>query len=70
MISAAQRAHNAGRLKTVVADSRYTITLEFCGYATAMHVLRFCDKWIASEKEFTPCLAAAVNHQLKRIVEK
>jgi len=70
MISAAQRAHNAGRLKTVVADSRYTITLEFCGYATAMHVLRFCGEWVASNEEFTPALAAAVNYQLKRIVSR
>ncbi len=28
------------------ADKRYTITLEFCGRATAMYVVRFCREWV------------------------
>ncbi len=27
-------------------DRRYTLRLEFCGYATARYVVRFCGEWV------------------------
>lgn len=27
-------------------DKRYTLRLEFCGYATARYVVRFCGTWV------------------------
>ena len=28
------------------SDKRYTIALEYCGYPTARHVVRFCGQWL------------------------
>ncbi len=37
-------------IQTVVKDKRYSISREFCGYAEARYVVRFCGDWIGQSK--------------------
>ena len=48
------------------SDNRYTITLEFCGHETAMHVVRFCDAWLSCHKTKGAALVAAAGHAARR----
>ena len=48
------------------SDNRYTITLEFCGHKTAMHVVRFCGDWISCHKTKGAALMIAMGESAKR----
>ena len=48
------------------SDRRYTITLEFCGHETAMHVVRFCGEWVSSHKYEDAAIVRAVGEAARR----
>lgn len=50
--------------ENIKKDSRYTITLEYCGYETPMQVLRFCDEWVACFDMPDKALQAGVKHKI------
>ena len=53
--------HNARRTKN---DKRYTITLEYCGQATARHIVRFCDDFVGAYRTaFAAGLAADLHDE-------
>lgn len=33
-------------LRNTLIDSRFSIAREFCGFASARYVLRFCGEWV------------------------
>lgn len=43
-------------------DKRYTVTLEFCGYAQVRHVARFCGEWIGQDLENKQAWVLAQEH--------
>lgn len=45
---------------TAPKDKRYTVTREYCGYATARYVVRFCGEFIASFLRKPQALAFAI----------
>ena len=48
-------------------DSRYTITCEYCGWPTPMHVLRFSGEFVGSHKYENDAETAAWNHHGSRM---
>lgn len=47
-------------------DSRYTLNLEWCGYAKPRYVVRFCGDWIGQYESKTQALTAALKHNKER----
>lgn len=48
------------------SDKRYTITHEFCGHETPMHVVRFCGEWVSCHKHKGAALMIAAGESAKR----
>lgn len=49
-----------------MTDPRYRITLEHCGHARPMYVLRFCDDFVSSHRFKRQAIAAMVEHRRYR----
>ena len=47
-------------------DGRYRIAKEFCGYATARWVVRFCDEWVGQKKLRRDAVTVAAEHSAAR----
>ena len=45
-----------------LADQRYTIAKEFCGYAKARWVARFCGEWIGQDLHKSGALMLCIAH--------
>ncbi len=64
MTIAQNKANNDNRFPlrhdTGGRDYRYSITAEFCGHATAQHVVRYCDEWIGSRPDYKSALCLAL----------
>lgn len=46
------------------ADKRYTIAKEFCGYAEARYVVRYCGEFVASHVDYeTALLECSLDHK-------
>lgn len=52
--------------RPIRTDDRYTINLEYCGYDTPRHVLRFCGEFIASSISKSSMVVRAVGHKAER----
>ena len=50
----------------IKSDERYTIDKEFCGYAEARYVLRFCGEWIMQSQFYSSALVRAVGESARR----
>ena len=48
------------------SDKRYTITREWCGYETPMHVVRFCGEWVSCHKYKDAAVLRAVGEAARR----
>ncbi len=48
---------------SITKDKRYSINLEFCGYAEKRYVLRFCGDFIAQSKFYDTMLLRAIGHR-------
>lgn len=47
-------------------DKRYSIALEYCGYAKRRWVVRFCGEWIGTGKNRADAEAIARQHTAAR----
>lgn len=47
-------------------DKRYTVAKEFCGYAEARYVARFCGEWIGQSKFPTSAAMLAIGEAQRR----
>lgn len=47
-------------------DKRYTKDLEFCGYAKARYVLRFCGQFISAHESYIEACNAQEFHATER----
>ncbi len=56
--------HDSGR-----RDCRYVVCREFCGYAEARFVARFCDEWIGQGETYEEAVSLAEQHNTKRMGE-
>ena len=54
------------KLYPISSDKRYTITQEFCGYAEARYVLRFCGEWIMQSQFYSTALVRAIGESARR----
>lgn len=54
-------SHDGGK-----RDERYEISREFCGYAQAQYVLRFCGEFIISSPFYSSVVVRAVGHNAMR----
>jgi hypothetical protein len=55
------------KLQKAVNDQRYSIALEFTGGSeNALHVIRFCDKFIGSSETVNGAILLAIFHQDER----
>lgn len=44
-------------------DKRYSLSLEWCGYATKQKVLRFCGEWISICEDEKQAIEIAKEHK-------
>ncbi len=49
-----------------LADKRYTIAREFCGYPTKRWVARFCGEWIGQGSHKSDAIMHIVAHRDER----
>jgi hypothetical protein len=49
-----------------IKDARFTISKEFCGYAKARHVLRFCGEFLSSHPSEAKARIARVSAIIRR----
>lgn len=49
-------------------DKRYSINLEYCGYARRRRIVRFCDEWIGAGKNRNEADTIARQHNAARKV--
>lgn len=47
-------------------DPRYTVALEYCGYAKPRHVARFCGEWIGQGERASDVVMLCLAHADKR----
>jgi hypothetical protein len=50
----------------IKGDRRYTISREFCGYAEARFVVRFCGDWIGQSRFYSSAVVMAVGEKARR----
>jgi hypothetical protein len=50
-------------------DTRYSIQLEYCGYARRRWVVRFCGDWVGAGENRTDANAIARRHIAARVSE-
>lgn len=53
-------------LYPIKRDRRYTITIEFCGFAKPHYVVRFCGDWIDSSEFKSSAIVRAVGEHARR----
>ena len=51
-------------------DRRYTVTIEFCGYATPRFVARFCGDWLGCSISRASAAMLAIGAHQRRIDAK
>ena len=49
-----------------MTDTRYTINLEYCGYITKHHVVRFCGQFISSHCHYADAVKSRDRHAAQR----
>jgi hypothetical protein len=47
-------------------DSRYTIAMEYCGYAEPRYVVRFCGQWVGQSANRSDARQIAESHNRAR----
>lgn len=55
------------QLEQTIDDQRYTINLEYCGYAKAQYVVRFCGRFRGACVEFNDALMLCIFIQGERM---
>ena len=51
-------------------DKRYTITMEFCGYPSRRHVLRFCGEFICAYIHMQTAIDARIAHNKRSLTNE
>lgn len=50
----------------ISSDARYTVRLEWCGYAQQRHVARFDGEWIGQARSYPQAVLLCTTHRLQR----
>lgn len=56
-------------MSALTRDKRYTVRKEYCGYAQARFVARFCGEWLGCSESRGGALALVRAHQASRTVK-
>lgn len=66
MVTALVLGNLARNKPMTLADQRYTVTQEYCGYSQKHWVARFCDEWIGSDLNRPNAIMICVAHHDER----